>query len=105
MSLQKNIRDLILFYVKTNYNQYLDDRKLKYIPDNEIERMLNIQYDESFLERSFRAKDTVLLRKDDGEHEYRFFEWENFFKISGFNIVENFLIKTETENNKNSCYR
>jgi ubiquinone/menaquinone biosynthesis C-methylase UbiE len=72
------------------------------IPDNEIERMLNIQYDESFLERSFRSKDTVLLRKDDGEHEYRFFEWENFFKISGFNIIENFLIKTETQTNKNT---
>ena len=31
MSLQKNIRDLIFFYVKTNYNQYLEERKLKYI--------------------------------------------------------------------------
>ena len=46
MSLQKNIRDLILFYVKTNYNQYLDDRKLKYIPDNEIDQVIHTLYDD-----------------------------------------------------------
>ena len=27
--------------------------------------MLNVQYDESFLEKSYRSKDTVLLQKDD----------------------------------------
>ena len=46
MSLQKNIRDLILFYVKTNYNQYLDERKLKYIPDNEIDQVIHTLYDD-----------------------------------------------------------
>ena len=46
MSLQKNIRDLIFFYVKTNYNQYLDDRKLKYIPDNEIDQVIHTLYDD-----------------------------------------------------------
>ena len=67
--------------------------------DTEIEIMLNVQYDESFLEKSYRSKDTVLFRKDEGEHEYRFFEWENFFINSGFKIIENFLIKTEIQNN------
>ena len=69
-------------------------------PDAEIERMLNIQYSEEFLEESNRSKDTILLRKDDGEHDYRFYEWENFFRNSGLQILDNFLIKTETQKNK-----
>ena len=28
-----------------------------------------------------------------GEHEYRFFEWENFFKKSKFKILEKLIIK------------
>ena len=31
MSLQKNIRDLIHFYVKTNYEAYLTDNNIKII--------------------------------------------------------------------------
>ena len=60
--------------------------------DTEIEIMLNIQYDESFLEKSYRSKDTVLLQKDDGEHEHRFFEWENLFINSGLSLrIELFI--------------
>ena len=46
MSLQKNIRDLIFFYVKTNYNQYLEERKLKFIPDHEIDQVIHTLYDD-----------------------------------------------------------
>ena len=45
MSLQNNIRDLIFFYIKTNYNQYLEDKNIKYIPDNEIDKVINTLYD------------------------------------------------------------
>ena len=44
MSLQKNIRDLIFFYVKTNYNKYLEERNLKFIPDNEVDQVINTLY-------------------------------------------------------------
>jgi len=69
-------------------------------PDSEIERMLNIVYDESFLIKNHRPKDLILTRKQNGEHEYRFFEWKDFFKKSGFNFVSGVVIKTETEENK-----
>ena len=46
MSLQKHIRDLIFFYVKTNYNQYLEERKLKFIPDHEIDQVIHTLYDD-----------------------------------------------------------
>ena len=46
MSLQKNIRDLIHFYVKTNYEQYLSEKKIKIIPDNEIEDIIKKLYDD-----------------------------------------------------------
>tara|TARA_B100000929_G_scaffold194689_1_gene154379 strand:- start:189 stop:1022 length:834 start_codon:yes stop_codon:yes gene_type:complete len=84
---------------KTGFVIIIDKAHDNSVPDAEIERMLNVQYDEFFLEKSYRSKDTVLFRKDEGEHEYRFFEWENFFINSGFKIIENFLIKTEIQNN------
>lgn len=46
MSLQKNIRDLIHFYVKTNYEKYLTDKNIQIIPDNEIEDIIKNLYDD-----------------------------------------------------------
>ena len=46
MSLQKQIRDLIFFYVKTNYNEYLTSEDIKIIPDNQIEHVIHKLYDE-----------------------------------------------------------
>jgi len=46
MSLQKNIRDLIFFYVKTNYNEYLSDRNISFIPDSDINDVIYSLYDE-----------------------------------------------------------
>ena len=37
MSLQRNIRDLIFFYVKTNYNEYLKENKIKIIEEDKID--------------------------------------------------------------------
>lgn len=69
-------------------------------PDSEIERMLNIKYSKEFLRKNYRSEDTILSRRDNGEHEYRFFEWLNFFEKSNFELVSNLIIKTETEENK-----
>ena len=44
MSLQNNIRDLIFFYVKTNYNQYLEENQIKYIPESDINKVINTLY-------------------------------------------------------------
>jgi len=46
MSLQKNIRDLIFFYVKSNYNEYLSSNSIQVIPDNEIDSVIHSLYDE-----------------------------------------------------------
>ena len=46
MSLQKHIKDLIFFYVKTNYNQYLEDHKIKLIPEGEIDGVIENLYDD-----------------------------------------------------------
>ena len=68
--------------------------------DSEIERMLNVVYDEEFLIKNYRSKDTILTRRENGEHEYRFFEWNNYFKQTGFEILSNTIIKTSTDENK-----
>ena len=45
MSLQKNIRDLIHFYVKTNYEAHLSENNLKIIPEEEIDEVIQNLYD------------------------------------------------------------
>ena len=69
-------------------------------PDSEIERMLNIIYDQEFLAKNYRPKDTILTRRQNGEHEYRFFEWKKFFKESGFDLIDSVVIKTESDENR-----
>ena len=46
MSLQKNIRDLIHFYVKTNYEAYLNEKNIKIIPEDEIDEVIKNLYDD-----------------------------------------------------------
>ena len=69
-------------------------------PNSEIERMLNIVYDENFLTKFYRPKGTILTRKENGEHEHRFFEWDNFFEGSGFKLIDSVVIKTESDENR-----
>ena len=68
--------------------------------NSEIERMLNITYDEKFLTKYYRPKDTILTRRQNGEHEYRFFEWKKFFEESGFDLMDSVIIKTESDENR-----
>lgn len=69
-------------------------------PDSEIERMLNIVYDEEFLTKFYRPKDMILTRRENGEHEHRFFEWDKFFEASGFKLIDSVVIKTESDENR-----
>ena len=43
-TLQQNIKDLIFFYVKTNYEDYLEINKLKTIPDSQINEVVSKLY-------------------------------------------------------------
>lgn len=45
-SLDNRIKDLIQFYVRTNYEQYLTDHKLTAIPDSQVEAIITSLYDE-----------------------------------------------------------
>lgn len=43
-SSSKLIQDLILFYVKENYNHYLKENELEKIPDDQIENVVDTIY-------------------------------------------------------------
>jgi len=45
-TIQKNIKDLIFFYIKTNYNNYLEENKLKTIPNDMIDTVISKLYTE-----------------------------------------------------------
>ena len=43
-SIQKHIKDLISFYIKTNYTNYLQENNIKSIPDDEINSVISQLY-------------------------------------------------------------
>ena len=45
-TIQKNIKDLIFFYVKTNYNNYLQENKIQTIPEDKIDEVITKLYTE-----------------------------------------------------------
>lgn len=56
-------------------------------PDAEIQRMLNIVYGAAFLKSSYRDPTMKLTRRENGENEYRYREWEKFFGDAGFQMT------------------
>ena len=67
--------------------------------DEEIERLGNIVYDKEFLMNSYLPVDKILTRKQNGEHDIRFREWQECFTSSHFEIEDNVLIKTKNKSN------
>lgn len=46
MSLQQNIKDLIFFYVKSNYEKYLNENNIQIIPESDVDNLINKLYDD-----------------------------------------------------------
>ena len=67
----------------------------------EVDRMLNVQYSEELLLDNYLPRDKVLTRKDNGEHEYRYNEWTEFFSLSGFVIEEALIVREKCQKNSN----
>ena len=59
-NLQNTIKDLIFFYIKTNYEKYLKDNQINTIPDEEITDVISKLYIDrkehlkSFLKKSLK---------------------------------------------------
>ena len=71
-------------------------------PNKEINRMLNIKYSKNFLKENYLPLNKILTRKMNGENEYRFFEWEEFFKKSKFKVVKKIIFnESKVKNLKN----
>ena len=45
-NIQKNIKYLIFFYIKTNYDNYLIENKIKFIQDDKIDHVISTLYTE-----------------------------------------------------------
>ena len=43
-TLENNIKELIQFYVKENYNQYLKDKNIEIIPETDIKKAVETLY-------------------------------------------------------------
>ena len=70
--------------------------------NKEIDRMLNVQYNKSFLKANFLPVDKVLTRRENGEHEYRFNQWSIFFREAGFRVLKSIIVKEKNKDNSNS---
>ena len=70
MSLQKNIRDLIHFYVKTNYNEYLRENNITIISESEIENVITDLYDNRKTHIQTFILDSLSKLYEDRDEEY-----------------------------------
>jgi SAM-dependent methyltransferase len=64
------------------------------VRDEEINRMLGIQYSREWLIKNYRDPDVPFTRREYGEHEYRWHEWEAFFGAAGFTRVAASVVKS-----------
>jgi SAM-dependent methyltransferase len=58
-----------------------------HVTDADVDRMLSEVYSKRFLEANFYPPDVTLTRRDNGEHEYRLFEWKAAFSAAGLRLV------------------
>jgi SAM-dependent methyltransferase len=56
------------------------------LSDEHVRRMLGRVYSRDFLIRNHYPPDVVLTRRENGEHEYRLFEWQDAFAGAGLRV-------------------
>jgi len=70
-SLEKRIRDLIHFYVKENYNNYLNVNKITTILDSDIPNVVEILYEQKKEHIQVFVSDSLkIMLKDELPDEY-----------------------------------
>jgi ubiquinone/menaquinone biosynthesis C-methylase UbiE len=57
------------------------------VTDREVEEMLSVVYSRQFLIANHYPPDAILTRRDNGEHEYRLFEWKTAFQAAGLRLA------------------
>jgi ubiquinone/menaquinone biosynthesis C-methylase UbiE len=57
------------------------------LTDQQVEEMLSQVYPEAFIRASHYPPGAVLTRRENGEHEYRLFEWKAAFVSAGLRLV------------------
>jgi C-terminal processing protease CtpA/Prc len=104
MSLQQKIKNIVFYYIKIHYKNYLNENNLKYIPDNDIENVINDFYkNESKNLKQFIRNTLEKMMENDYPGAlveniiYEIFEDEDFAKKRV--IME---IKMYQDNNKDS---
>ena len=56
------------------------------LTNEDVEQMLSRVYTSKFLEANAYPPDVQLTRRENGEHEYRLFEWQAAFAAAGFTL-------------------
>jgi len=57
------------------------------VSDEQVDRMLSEVYSTRFLIQNAYPPDIKLTRRENGEHEYRLFEWQAAFEAAGLRLV------------------
>lgn len=58
------------------------------VTNEQVEKMLSEVYSREFLLTNYYPADKTLTRRENGEHEYRLFEWASAFQKAGFRLVK-----------------
>jgi SAM-dependent methyltransferase len=65
---------------------FFDRSHPDFTTSDDIERMLNLEYNAASLESIGFKPGTKMTRRDNGEHEYRVRDWSSYFTDAGFTV-------------------
>jgi C-terminal processing protease CtpA/Prc len=66
MSLQEKVRNIVFYFIKKEYRNYLDEHQLKYIEDDKIEEVVELFYirKEKLLQKFIRENLKKMMKSD-----------------------------------------
>jgi len=97
----KTLKEAFRVTTKGGYFVLVDRAHNNSIPQSALDRMTNIEYPDEFKIQNGIPLDCSFTRANNGEHEYRYSDWEHFFTSAGWEIEQKIMIVERHEKNKN----
>jgi len=96
-SLNPPLREAFRILKKEGYLISIDRSWPNGVKDSTLKELLDHEYEKEWLIKKGFPSEKPFTRRDNGEHEYRDFEWKNSFEEAGFEIVSMDFIHPKIE--------
>jgi SAM-dependent methyltransferase len=103
--LVRTLQELARVLKPGGYGLFFDRCHPDTVSDEDVARMLDQVYSKKFLIANHYPDDVILTRRENGEHEYRMFEWKAAVEAAGLRVVtvRSFLHRVRFANAVKGC--